>query len=268
MEENQSLVHKAQTIPTGSLARHFAQEAKALVVVMPPSRIVRELAATTSRTDRAFVLSLVPSEKMSAVLFTDKEVFAPSIRERRGKTPYGIIPITPEEYREMQRRVKKNPHLTADLEAHLVVLQCDAVGNPISVCLRQFAEDMNSDEALERLDAILESGNDDAWKRAALEAVPVEYWIFALKDGGEHADELHAKINEMKRLLGVEEIHFAWGETDLYLRVMEAREERLPEFAETVEVGEDTAAAETAMSEKPARGQTARDLLAEIRGTK
>ena len=263
-----SLVHKAQAIPTGSLARHFSDEAKAIVAVMPPGRIVAEIAATPGRIARAFVLSLVPLEKLPAVLLKDTGVFDPNLRMRRGEVPHCVTRITRDEHDEIKRRIGKNPAAKAVFAAHLVELEYDPMGRPIAFGLRSFLEDMSPDEALERLDAVLESDNDDAWKRAALKAVPIEYWgiaVWSLKD-----EEITHRADAIERLLNISNFLqiISDAEETLFLRVMEAREERLPEFEETIEVGEEAAAAQAAMSAAPAKKMSALDMLAAIRDGK
>ena len=141
--------------------------------------------------------------------------------------------------------------------------------------LRSTLTHFHADEALERLESVLESDNDADWKHAALKAMPQPYIAITLRKLEEHdaplADKLLDKmravmdesededdglVNEVETLLNYADTR------DLHMQLIEDREEALEKSVQSIEITDQQSDARQAKIERRAT----HNLLDGIRG--
>lgn len=270
----------ATPIPTSALAPAGQQSASLARTLTGPRATALDLArqlpvpqilaefGSVPPGDRAGILALLPVEKVPAVLLQDPRVFTvPMSRldQPPGDRSRGIV--TPLSLAEAD-------HLReAGLGTWLVPTEWDPMGDKaIAWGLLRFVGSFSAADALERLDAILESENDPEWKLGALQSMPEAYWALALRETASiDEDDPESRLMAMEAInpdyaTAVRTSMERYGREELYLRVMEAREERLPllQMEGAPVLSEESVDALARMGER----RSAADILAEIRSRK
>lgn len=238
-----------------ALVRLDDQEARALVAALPPTHVAVALAIGPA-SDRARALALVPAHRIAQVLAVDESVYDPAFGLH--DDPQGPIEtLTAHE----AKRLQQDP-TTRDL---VVVLNADLTGTPRAWGLRPWHEQFRASEALERLDAILESSNADDWKSAALTTVSPAYWALALQSLLDDLVELDERTDAIaaidQRCYELIRERLEWATAELIVEVMEAREEQLITARQAIAVT-DTG---VGVLDRLAAVRSAKDLLAELR---
>lgn len=244
-----------------SLVKAPRAEALQLARTLPVAQVVNDLTSAKA-TDRALIISVMPVDRLPAVLLQDERVFSSALGLYDRLQPQGFLePIS----RAEAKRIKAAGH-----GQWLVETKFDDMGSPIAWGMRLFVSQFSPDEALERLDAVLNNENDAEWKLGALQAMPEAYWALALleandREGAEGRLRQIDDIDPQTALaIRTQTEGFSWNE--LYTRVMEDREERLPNIqaAGALVLTEGAAKVVETLGEK----RKAKDLLAELRSPK
>lgn len=210
------------------------EAARALVTALPAATVADALMKLGARAGE--VLALVPAERVAYVLVLDRATFDPNIQ------PYDV----PQGHVERITRAEAE-RLRAEGHGELVrVLDTDIIGNEIAWGFSPTQEQVRLSVARDRLDAILESGNDAAWKRAALRSMPFAYWALALRASEVREDDAVARIAVIAACdpftaAGVR-IWLRYSIADCVTEVMMERDAILPDALPAIAVSEEGAA--------------------------
>ncbi len=223
-----------------SIVRLDTPQGLAAVASLPAVQVAAALLTLPTRSARSAVIAALATGQVPEVLRRDAHVFDP-VFGRFGDelADGGYFELSAAEYAALKAR-----GLVKTLGNRLVPLHFNPVGTSVTLWgVRNFPCQVRASEAYERLVAVLDSGNDAAWKRAALEAMPAEYWALALLDA-EDAEERVTQIAAAAFNAASAVVY--WMNTGdrqtLALHVLEERFDWLDAHPATVEVTEGAAA--------------------------
>lgn len=220
-----------------------------------------KLISGTGPSNRIQLIEALPVEALAPVLLQDPMVFRP-LKMQSAYTAKLEGYIEPISVKEMKALVKAGHG-----EWIVEIEWSESTGQPIAWGYRYAVSTFDPEEALDRLEAILNSGNDMTWKRAAIDALPREYLALAVKADPEHIDELLHKIAEINPDLSrlVDPLVDA-EDKELFMRAIERREDAIVALGmnvgdQAIEITPEASAVATSLEER----RRARDLLAELR---
>lgn len=226
-------------------------------------QIIR-LISGTGPSNRIQLIEALPIEALAPVLLQDQMVFRP-LRIHSAHTAKLEGHIEPITFAEMKALIKAGHG-----EWIVEIEWSESTGQPIAWGYRYAVNTFDPEEALDRLEAIIGSGNDAAWKRTAIDALPKEYLALAIKADPEHIDELLRRIAEINPDLSrlVDPLVDA-EDKELFMRAIETREDAIAALGnnagdQMIELTPEASAVMTSLEER----RKARDLLAELRGEK
>lgn len=247
-------------------------EALAIAEKTGSADLAQALSRLQKPSELATLVALVPADRIPVVLAQDTRVFetARSYAEFPDSydPPMGTVePLRHAEYESL----KKAGH-----GRWLVPVQHNDFGDPVVWGLRSSLTNIRQSEALERLEAILEADNDDAWKGEALRGLPSAYIEIAIRyackqhDNRIVRDEIMEAIGKIVAsdpdsdgdLVGQLEACESCSDDELHTKLVEERETLLESVKTTIVLTEAASEAAQNLSQR----RSVKDLLNSIRG--
>ncbi len=223
----------------------------------PAQEFVHALTLLRKPSEIATIVALVPVGQLPLFLAQDSRTFAPAT----------TWDADPDGYDEPQGALQALTHTqyhalcAAGQQAWIVPIDRNSYGEAVRYALRDSITRFHPSEALDRLEAILDSDEDDLHKGAALRAFPHEYMLLALRYAKKQEPlAAHEKLEQMARIFEkdpedegflreIEGLEM-YSDGELHSRMIEDRERLLADAMRTIELTPEAAAAQERLQAK------------------